>query len=139
MAAAALLAASIVIHAPWLAGGAIPRRYTCDGADARPAITWTFDRRAAAYALEVVDVDAPGGRFVHWLELGPVQGRNSFGRIGWSGPCPPVGEKAHRYVTTVFALEREPRLATGFDDSQLRRAIRGHVIASASLLGRYGR
>jgi len=131
--------AALVVLAPWAAGATIPRRYTCDGAGARPAITWTREPRAAEYALEVVDVDAPGGRFVHWLELGTVQGRNSFGRLGWSGPCPPPGDKPHRYVTTVYALDRRVRLAAGFDEAQLLRVMRGNVLARGSLVGRYRR
>jgi phosphatidylethanolamine-binding protein (PEBP) family uncharacterized protein len=133
------LAVALVVHAPWAPGSTIPKRYTCDGADARPAISWTRVRGAAEYAFEVVDVDAPGGRFVHWLDLGGVQGRNSFGRLGWSGPCPPPGDKPHRYVTTVFALSRAVRLASGFGETQLLRAIRGRVLASGTIVGRYGR
>jgi phosphatidylethanolamine-binding protein (PEBP) family uncharacterized protein len=129
------LVAAIVISAPWSNGGTIPRRYTCDGADARPAIS--VAPRPSAF--EVVDVDAPGGHFVHWLSLDGVDGRNSFGRIGWSGPCPPPGDPPHRYVLTAYELDRDVRLARGFDEARFLRALEGHVIARARLVGRYTR
>ena len=140
MTALASVATAIVITAPWGNGGTIPRRYTCDGGNARPRVTWTWPgHTAAAFAVEAVDVDAPGGHFVHWLQLRGVTGTNTFGLVGWSGPCPPVGDAPHRYVLTVYALDRAPRLARGFGERAFRRALRGHVLARATLVGRYAR
>jgi phosphatidylethanolamine-binding protein (PEBP) family uncharacterized protein len=139
----ASLLASIVVVAPWPNGGTIPKRYTCDGADATPTIRLTGyvvgDSVREATALELVDVDAPGGHFVHWLLLGSVAGRNTFGMVGWSGPCPPPGDSAHRYVLHAYLLDRVVRLRAGFGEQQFRRALRGHVLASAKLVGLYKR
>jgi Raf kinase inhibitor-like YbhB/YbcL family protein len=99
----------------------IPVRFTCDGDDVSPPLRWQAPDGASpglAYALLVVDVDAPGGGFVHWLayhlpasgsipEGGPVpgnEGTNSFGREGYSGPCPPGGDEPHRYQFRLYAL-----------------------------------
>jgi phosphatidylethanolamine-binding protein (PEBP) family uncharacterized protein len=135
----ASLLAGIVVSAPFPNGGAIPRVYTCDGADKRPAITVTTKLHARVIAVEVDDIDAPGGVFVHWLAAGPVQGRNTFGKIGYSGPCPPSGDPPHRYVFHVYALNHALRLARGFSAAQLHAAMRGHVVASGKIVGRYGR
>lgn len=145
MPAVAFLLAGIIVTAPFQNGGAIPKRYTCDGADARPAIgLWEGSRPGRRpvtrpAALEVIDVDAPGGRFVHLIAVGRVEGRNSFGTIGWRGPCPPPGDPPHRYVFRVYVLNRRPALRIGFTDAQLRCAIRGHVVATGKIVGRYGR
>jgi len=101
-------------------GGPIPVRYTCDGANVAPPVRWRAPATASpglAYVLLVVDVDAPGGGFVHWLVYhlsssgsireGDVvpgnEGTNSFGRAGYSGPCPPHGDRAHRYRFRLYA------------------------------------
>ncbi|MFZ4236842.1 YbhB/YbcL family Raf kinase inhibitor-like protein [Streptomyces murinus] len=95
------------------------------------------------------DLDAPGGTFTHWLirhldantrrlsagahPPGDVEGRDSFGRTGCSDPCPPHGDRSHRYVLTVYATDRRPPLAPstspGASPGDLLRA----------LTGRYGR
>jgi Raf kinase inhibitor-like YbhB/YbcL family protein len=102
-------------------GGAIPVRFTCDGQDVSPPIAWRAPSGASPgldYVLLVVDVDAPGGGFVHWLayqlsgsgsipEGGPVPGNvgtNSFGAAAYSGPCPPGGDAPHRYRFRLYAL-----------------------------------
>lgn len=129
--------ASLVVTAPFPNGGTIPKRYTCDGANVAPALTvWP---RPNIEAVEVVDLDAPGGIFVHWIRVGSVQGRNTFGKLGYGGPCPPQGNPPHRYVFRVYALRRQPKLRAGFTDAQFHRAIRGLVVAQGSLLGHYGR
>lgn len=103
-------------------GGAIPARFTCDGADVSPPLSWApFDLPAAAIAVVVTDPDAGG--FVHWV-VGPLpvsttslpegasadpalpQGVNDFGDVGWGGPCPPSG--THHYVFTVVSLATAP-------------------------------
>jgi phosphatidylethanolamine-binding protein (PEBP) family uncharacterized protein len=136
--AVASLVTSIVISAPWSNNGTIPKRYTCDGAGTRPPITWA-GRTRHPFALELVDPDAPGGTFVHWLETGSVQGRNSAGGTGWTPPCPPPGATPHHYVLHVYVLKRPLHLKTGFTGAQLHRALRGDVRASGTLVGRYGR
>jgi Raf kinase inhibitor-like YbhB/YbcL family protein len=102
-------------------GGAIPPRYTCDGEDVSPPVAWRAPAGAGPgldYVLVVVDVDAPGAGFVHWLayhlspsgsipEGGRVpgnEGTNSFGDEGYSGPCPPGGDGPHRYRFRLYAI-----------------------------------
>lgn len=111
-------------------GGAIPRIYTCDGADVSLPVRWSgVPAKATTLGLVMRDPDAPGGDFIHWrltripasttgLAAGRVPpgtrpGTNSFGSTGYRGPCPPHGDRAHHYVITVTA-QRGPRaLATG--------------------------
>jgi phosphatidylethanolamine-binding protein (PEBP) family uncharacterized protein len=137
--ALASLVATIAVSAPWPNGGPIPKRYTCDGADAIPPITVAAKLQPRVVAIEAVDLDAPGGTFVHWLQVGRVPGRNTFGKLGYSGPCPPRGDTPHRYVFRVYLLNRAPPLKRGFTQAQFRVAIRGRVLASGSVIGRYGR
>ncbi len=102
-------------------GGTIPVRFTCDGPDLSPPVVWRAPSGASPgldYVLLVVDADAPGGGFVHWLayhlpasgsipEGGPVpgnEGTNSFGNAGYGGPCPPGGDGPHRYRFRLYAL-----------------------------------
>ena len=71
--------------------------------------------------------------------LGSVQGGNSHGKVGYSGPKPPVGDKPHRYVFTVYALDGRLGLKPGFNRMALLKAMRGHVIAQGSAIGRYAK
>lgn len=135
-------------------GGAIPSRYTCDGADGSPPLHWSgLPVRTVAIALIVDDPDANG--FVHWLAFDidagvtslpagvarddPTmrQGRNGFGRIGWDGPCPPSG--THRYVVTLYALDRRLSLADGASSATIRASMAGHVVGTAALRATYRR
>jgi Raf kinase inhibitor-like YbhB/YbcL family protein len=102
------------------AGGAIPARFTCAGSDVSPELNWRHvPKGTTQFTVSVIDSDAKG--FVHWkLEGlppratgvigGPVvpprtrEGRNSFGKTGYDGPCPPPGDPPHHYVFTVTAL-----------------------------------
>jgi Raf kinase inhibitor-like YbhB/YbcL family protein len=147
--AAVFLLASPAFHA----GAAIPKRFACDGADVSPPLRWTAPpQRTRSLALRLDDPDAPGGTFTHWtlwnLRVGmrslPVgvrlttQGRNTFGRIGYGGPCPPPG-KRHRYVFRLYALDRRLVLRRGASVAQFSAALRGHVVTSARLIGVYRR
>jgi Raf kinase inhibitor-like YbhB/YbcL family protein len=135
-------------------GGAIPRRHTCEGEDVSPALHWSDPPSAArALALIVDDPDAPVGTFTHWLawnidpltgglgegESAPAEGRNDFGRAGWSGPCPPRGHGAHRYFFRVYGLDAEPNIAFGAERRELEQALAGHVLVTAELVGTYAR
>ena len=114
------LPAPLQVIAPWPDGSEIPIRHTCDGDDLAPALTWTnVSADAVELAVTVVDLDAGG--FVHWVLYGidpqrtslienelPPPGNesvNSFGSLGWSGPCPPLNER-HLYQFTVHALNQ---------------------------------
>lgn len=137
-----------VTSAAFAEGGTIPSRFTCDGADVSPPLSWSEAPDATrAFALVVDDPDARG--FVHWAvadleatELAEgatdgVHGRNSFGRSGYGGPCPPSG--SHRYVFTVFALSEPVGLPAGFSADELRSAMTDKVLASGSLTASYRR
>jgi Raf kinase inhibitor-like YbhB/YbcL family protein len=131
----------------------MPKKYSCDGSEISPPLSWSgAPEGTRAFALVVEDPDAGG--FVHWVVAGIpahserldegatgsddlVEGRNSFGKVGWGGPCPPSGE--HRYVFTLYALSEEPALKSGFDAAALREAMSGKVLAQGELIGRYSR
>jgi hypothetical protein len=141
-------------------GEEIPARHTCDGPDLSPALIWeNVPAGARSLALISEDPDAPGGTWVHWviyrlppdatgldagvptqpvLESGARQGLNDFGSTGYRGPCPPPG-KAHRYFFRLYALDVEPELAPGASRAQLVRAMEGHVVGKAQLMGTYKR
>ena len=134
-------------------GGSIPRQLTCDGANVSPALAWSgAPPETRAFALIVDDPDARD--FVHWVafNLGADQsslaegasgrggfgeGRNDFGRTGWGGPCPPSG--THRYVFELFALDGSLGLSGAPGAADVRRAMSGHIVASARLTGTYRR
>jgi Raf kinase inhibitor-like YbhB/YbcL family protein len=132
-------------------GEAIPTKHTCDGDDLSPALSWgNVPEGAQSLALICEDPDAPTGTFEHWIiynlsptvtvlaegvpatELlpdGSVQGRNDFKRTGYGGPCPPPGDKAHRYFFRLYALDTQIRLPAGAGREEFGRAIEGHILA----------
>lgn len=126
------------------ANGAIPKQYTCDGTGTPPPLRWTgVPRHAKELVLVMRDPDAPSGDFVHWAVAGisptatspaGVEGRNSSGTIGYTGPCPPPG-RPHHYVITLSALSGPSGLKSGFTPDQLRTAAAG----IATLVGTYAR
>ena len=141
-------------------GSAIPRKYTCDGADLSPALNWNgAPAGAQSLALIADDPDAPAGTWTHWiiwnipasatalpegvpaaeaLDNGARQGRNDFRRIGYGGPCPPPG-KPHRYFFKLYALDARLDLKAGSSRNQLEPAMKGHVLSEAEMMGTYGR
>lgn len=142
-------------------GGVIPSKYTCDGKDVSPPLSISEVGAAKSLALIVDDPDAPGGVFVHWLiwnipadvdlipegvpsgksvdELGGAkQGRNDFGQIGYGGPCPPSGS-THKYRFKLYALDDVLDLDPGASKDELGRAMEGHVVTRADLIGNYKR
>lgn len=141
-------------------GDSIPRKYTCDGDNISPPLSWRFvPDEANALVLVCDDPDAPEGPFVHWvlydlpvdirrleedvprrdrLASGGVQGRNGSGKIGYSGPCPPRGS-AHHYYFRLYALDQSLNLPPGATRQQVLNRIEGHVLDNARLLGLYGR
>ena len=142
------------------AGETIPRKFTCDGPDVSPKLTWNEPpAKTQSFALIMDDPDAPVGTWVHWvlfdlpadakelsegiakqeqLSNGARQGRNDFGKIGYGGPCPPPG-KPHRYFYKLYALDSKLNLKAGATKADVERAMKGHVLAQAELMGRYGR
>ena len=131
---------TVQVEGPWKNGQRIPRRYTCDGANVAPEFGAAEPGGARDFAIVMTDPDAPGGTFVHWTHWGAsTVGRNSFGKLGYSGPCPPKGDKPHHYVITFYALRRPLGLAPGSSPDQVLSAVRKSAFASGSVTGLYGR
>jgi Raf kinase inhibitor-like YbhB/YbcL family protein len=133
---------------------AIPSRHSCEGEDVSPPLQWSnLPAGTRSLALVVDDPDAPGGVFTHWIawgldpaaeeldegEAAPREGQNDFGMSGYRGPCPPAGHGRHRYVFRLYALDAEPELAAGAAKAELEKAIAGHVLTTAELVGTYER
>jgi Raf kinase inhibitor-like YbhB/YbcL family protein len=144
----------------FLEGEMIPMKYTCDGDDVSPGLTWTGAPEATqSLTLIADDPDAPVGTWTHWiiwnippetaalfdgvpkentLKDGARQGYNDFKRIGYGGPCPPPG-KPHRYFFRLYAMDSKLDVKAGVSRNELERAMKGHVLAQAELMGKYGR
>jgi Raf kinase inhibitor-like YbhB/YbcL family protein len=140
--------------------GHIPSKYTCEGEDVSPPLAWE-DAPSGAKSLVLIidDPDAPDPKapkmvWVHWvvynmstdtkslpenagkigLPPGTSLGLNDFKKTGYGGPCPPIGR--HRYFHKLYALDITLDLR-GATKSQIERAMRGHVLANAQLVGTY--
>lgn len=140
-------------------GGMIPRKHTCDGPNSSPQLSWTeTPPKTKSFALICDDPDAPAGTWVHWvmygippsvselpenalktrtLASGALQGTNDFRQIGYGGPCPPGG--THRYYFKLYALDTELSLEPGRTKADVVKAMEGHVLTEAQLMGRYKR
>lgn len=140
-------------------GEPIPVKYTCDGDDISPPLAWGDPpERTASFALINDDPDAPAGTWVHWVlynlpadarslteavpsdaELpdGSLHGQNSWRRLGYGGPCPP--RSTHRYFFKLYALDTTLDLASGANKETVLRAIEGHILGQAELMGVYSR
>lgn len=151
-----MLSSSDFVH-----DGAIPKRFTCQGADVSPELQWSgAPEQTRSFALIVDDPDAPDPAapkmvYVHWvlynlpaslkvlgqaieedaLPQGTLQGLNDWKRTGYGGPCPPIGR--HRYFFKLYALDTTlPDLGRP-TKAQLEQAMTGHVLAQAVLMGTY--
>ena len=135
-------------------GQPIPARYTADGEDVSPPLAISgAPVGTESFALICDDPDAPVGTWVHWvvwnlpaetarleegkLPAGSATGRNSWGRSGWGGPSPPSG--THRYFFKLFALDTTLELSPATDAKGLERAMSGHVLGRAEVMGTYSR
>lgn len=143
----------------FVAGGAIPAKYTCDGEGTSPPLEWGQPPTGTeSLALVVDDPDAPNGTFVHWviydlppdarglpegapaderLPDGSLNGKNSVNQLGYMGPCPPSG--THHYQFNLYALDAKLDAAAGWSKDQLLAAMQGHILAQAELVGLYGK
>lgn len=132
----------------------IPAKYTCDGNDTSPPLESSeIPTGTKTLAIIADDPDAPMGTWVHWLvwnipvsgttvkinegEKIGTEGKNDFGKKEYGGPCPPSG--THRYFFKIYALDTELTLEEGSTKAQLEKAMKGHILAKAELIGLYSR
>lgn len=142
-------------------GQAIEARFTCDGDDISPPFTWhDAPSGTRSFALVLADPDAPRGTFFHWAVFdipadraglgqglapeaaigGLRQGVNDFGRVGYSGSCPPKGDRPHRYRFRLFALKvAKLDLRDRVKAAEVEVRAQEHALATADLVALYGR
>ncbi len=139
-------------------GATIPQRFSfngfgCKGANVAPHLAWSAVPRATKMlAVTMYDPDAPTGvGWVHWVLLNVPPGATStdglqatsgltdFGVSAYGGPCPPIGDKPHRYIFTLYALDTKFPFGRTTTYAAFQFTIRGHVLTQAKLVGRYGR
>ena len=148
-------AASVSIATPaFQAGGDIPAKSTCNGANVNPELKINgVPNEAKSLVLIVDDPDAPRGLFTHWIvwnidpkttdigensvPVGGVQGTNDFGKRNYSGPCPPSG--THRYSFKIFALDSKLDLKPSARRAELDAAMKSHVLTQGELIARSSR
>ncbi|HZI68552.1 MAG: YbhB/YbcL family Raf kinase inhibitor-like protein [Ginsengibacter sp.] len=131
--------------------GNIPAKYSCDGEGVNPPLhIGNIPEGTKTLALIAEDPDAPNGTFVHWVvyNIDPAEkiaeasnpgtsGDNGAGKSGYHPACPPSG--SHRYYFHVFALDKSIDMLAGKKKEDLENAIKGHIIAKGTLMGRYER
>lgn len=157
-------AAALAVSSPAFAdGGAIPVRYTADGAKLSPPLEWSgVPGSAAALVLLIEDADSPTLQpLVHAIayDLAPQEtgleegalpgpagagaprrmGRNSFMRAAYLPPDPPPGHGPHRYAFELFALDQRPVFRGTPGRGEVIAAMRGHVVAKGVLTATYER
>jgi Raf kinase inhibitor-like YbhB/YbcL family protein len=132
----------------------IPSKYTCDGENVNPPLKISqMPKEAKSLVLVFDDPDAPAGTWVHWtiwnidpqteeiaeasVPQNAVEGKTSFGRPGYGGPCPPSG--THRYFFKLYALDTVLNLDSSAKIKDIESAMEGHVLARAELMGLYKR
>ena len=130
---------SITVRVAGAVDGHVPRIYTCDARPWRPPLIEWSPVNGSAYAVLVVDPDAPNGLFVHlvaydgreprWPAPDYHVGYNSAGRLGWFPVCPPAGDKPHHYYFIVVALRKPTGLPSGASFNQVLSAIAGNAVA----------
>jgi Raf kinase inhibitor-like YbhB/YbcL family protein len=140
-------------------GDMIPAKYTCDGKNISPPLKWErTPKNTQSFALISDDPDAPIGVWVHWvmwnippevnelaegipvvkeLQNGSKQGVSDSMQNGYDGPCPPSG--THRYYFKVYALDTMLDLPANSKKKDLLDAMKNHIIAEGSLMGKYQR
>jgi Raf kinase inhibitor-like YbhB/YbcL family protein len=146
------------------ADGPIPRKYSGEGENVSPPLRWSgIPASAKELVLICEDPDAPKVEpFIHWVLYGlsalqtslpegiPTreslvmlgglrQGKNSAGKVGYTGPMPPIGHGAHRYHFQLFALSEPTGPSDHPDRDELINAMSGHVLALGDLIGTYER
>jgi Raf kinase inhibitor-like YbhB/YbcL family protein len=133
--------------------GRIPSEYTCDGSDTSPELNIAdIPESTKSLVLICDDPDAPAGTWDHWIvfNIAPTTskiakgaepqgtaGKNSWGKAGYGGPCPPSG--THRYFFKLYALDTELDLPEGSAKADIEKAMQGHILEQAQLMGKYQR
>ena len=145
--------------------GMLPRETVfggCGGENQSPQLTWhDAPPGTQSFAFTCFDPDAPtGSGYWHWvawdvpasvthLALGAATGEtpslgktgyNDYGMHGYGGPCPPSGDPAHRYIFTIYALDVPSLegLGRGTTGATLVFSMRGHILATGTITGRFG-
>lgn len=135
-------------------GQSIPAKYTCTGRNISPALAWNETPSGTrSFALIMDDPDAPLGTWVHWVlfnipaEARSLQenidtsamsvGKNSWGDLGYGGPCPPSG--THRYYFKLYALDSTLSLLPGATKEQMLQEMKGHILAQGELMGTFSK
>jgi Raf kinase inhibitor-like YbhB/YbcL family protein len=142
-------------------GQTLDARFTCDGDDVSPPLAWRgLPAGTGSLAVVLADPDAPRGTFYHWAifdippdlasldrnietdeRVGEMrQGVNDFGRVGYSGACPPKGSRPHRYRFRLFALKvAKLDLRDRPKAAEVERRAQAEALATADLVVEYGR
>lgn len=134
----------------------IPEKYTCDGKNLSPPLSWSnAPQNTKSFVLIVDDPDAPGGTWDHWILFNipahitalsenarsfPEEtfgGKNSWGHVNYGGPCPPSG--VHRYFFKLYALDVQLPLYVGATKAEVLDAMKNHILDEAELIGKYSR
>ncbi len=147
-------APAFAMQAPWPDGGVIDVRFTCDGDNRSPALSWsTPPPGTVELALVVTDDDAED--FVHWAVAaipptttqvgegaqitGAIDGLTDFNSTAWNGPCPPSPGEMHRYRFSLYALGQQTELPDNFTGEELANVAASTAIALAEVTGTYTR
>lgn len=148
----AFSAATLEVSSPsFKNGGYIPITYTCEGKNINPSIeVKNIPSGTLSLALIVDDPDAPGGTFDHWLmwNIDPgkvikensspgIEGKNGKNEKGYIGPCPPTG--THHYHFKVYALDTKLGLKSGSSKTELKDAMKNHILGQGELIGLYSK
>lgn len=142
-------------------GRPIPPRYSCEDVNISPPLNWDTNLSLPSEGSITIicdDPDAPSGTWIHWvifnlppetsslpemvmpreeLENGALHGANSWGNIGYSGPCPPSG--THRYYFKIYALDTKLNLPSGTTKEEVLKAMEGHILDEGQIMGTYTR
>jgi Raf kinase inhibitor-like YbhB/YbcL family protein len=146
-----VLAAAFSLTSPAFANGAhLPKEYTCVRQGISPPLTWSrAPSTAHAFALQLSELQyAPGAKPITLWTLWNIRpsqkalpagvrwhlvGRNARGSVGYAAPCTPFNSPNQNYLFELYALKRPLRLRRGASPSKFTRALRGNVVATATL------
>ena len=141
---------NLIISSPaFREGENIPSKYTCEGEGINPPLkVENIPDGTQSLAIIAEDPDATGGTFDHWIvwnipphstiienRIPGISGKNSTGKTGYHGPCPPSG--THRYFFYVFALDQNLDLDAGSNKESLRIAMKSNILDHGKIMGRY--